>query len=49
MRVNLVLVAIKVFIVLFVIVAGIGFIKTRQLQPLHPAGPAESKRGLSSR
>ena len=31
MRVNLVLVGVKLFIVLFVIVAGIGFINGRQL------------------
>lgn len=36
MRVNLVLVALKVFIVLFVIVAGIGFIKTANYSPFIP-------------
>jgi APA family basic amino acid/polyamine antiporter len=36
MRVNLVLVALKVFIVLFVIVAGIGFIKTANYHPFIP-------------
>ena len=40
MRVNMVLVALKLFIVLFVIVAGLGFIDTRQLRPVHPARPA---------
>ncbi len=40
MRVNLVLVALKVFIVLFVIVAGIGFINTDNYQPFVP--PAEA-------
>ncbi len=42
MRVNLVLVAIKVFIVLFVIVAGIGFINTANYSPfIPPTQPAE--------
>ena len=42
MRVNLALVAVKVFIVLFVIVAGIGFIKTANYTPFIPdAVPTE--------
>lgn len=41
MRVNLVLVAIKLFIVLFVIFAGIGFINTKNYSPfIPPAVPA---------
>ena len=41
MRVNLVLVAIKLFIVLFVIFAGIGFINTKNYTPfIPPAVPA---------
>lgn len=42
MRVNLVLVALKIFIVLFVIFAGIGFIKTANYSPFIPeAVPTE--------
>ena len=37
MRVNIVLVALKLFIVLFVIVAGHRLHQHRQLQPVHPA------------
>jgi basic amino acid/polyamine antiporter, APA family len=40
MRVNLVLVGIKLFIVLFVIVAGISFIKTANYHPFIPAAQA---------
>ncbi|MGE9807207.1 MULTISPECIES: amino acid permease [unclassified Janibacter] len=47
MRVNLVLVAIKLFIVLFVIVAGIGFINTANYSPFVPETAAvEAKSGL---
>ena len=42
MRVNLVLVAIKVFIVLFVIVAGIFYIKTANYSPFIPPAQAGS-------
>ena len=46
MRVNLVLVALKVFIVLFVIVAGIGFINTDNYQPfVPPAEPVNADQG----
>ncbi len=46
MRVNLVLVAIKLFIVLFVIVAGIGFINTANYTPfIPPAEPASAVGG----
>ena len=42
LRVNLVLVAVKLFIVLFVIVAGIGFINTDNYDPfIPPAEPVE--------
>ncbi len=42
MRVNMALVALKVFIVLFVIVAGIGYIKTSNYTPfIPPAQPTE--------
>ena len=43
MRVNLVLVGVKLFVVLFVIIAGIGLHQPGQLQPVHPPGvPARS-------
>ena len=42
MRVNLVLVGIKLFVVLFVIIAGIGFDQPGQLQPVHPARACRS-------
>jgi amino acid transporter len=42
MRVNLVLVAIKLFVVLFVIIAGIGFINTANYSPFIP--PAKARR-----
>lgn len=49
MRVNLVLVAIKVFIVLFVIVAGLGFVKASNYTPfIPPSQPAKSTEGLSA-
>jgi APA family basic amino acid/polyamine antiporter len=40
MRVNMALVALKVFIVLFVIIAGIGFIKTANYSPFIPPSTA---------
>jgi APA family basic amino acid/polyamine antiporter len=47
MRVNLVLVGIKVFIVLFVIIAGIGFINTDNYRPfVPPSQAAESAQGI---
>jgi APA family basic amino acid/polyamine antiporter len=49
LRVNLVLVALKVFIVLFVIVAGIGFIKAANYTPfIPPTQAAEAKSSLES-
>ncbi|MFL6167763.1 MAG: amino acid permease [Ornithinibacter sp.] len=49
MRVNLVLVGIKLFIVLFVIVAGIGFINRANYTPfIPPSQPAPSKSALES-
>ncbi len=49
MRVNLVLVGIKLFIVLFVIVAGIGFINRANYTPfIPPSQPAEAKSALES-
>jgi basic amino acid/polyamine antiporter, APA family len=49
LRVNLVLVAVKVFIVLFVIVAGIGFVKSANYSPfVPPSQPAKSKSSLES-
>ena len=46
MRVNLVLVAVKLFVVLFVIVAGIGFINTANYTPfIPPAEPASAVGG----
>lgn len=48
MRVNLVLVSIKLFIVLFVIFAGIGFINTANYHPFVPPGQAiEASKGLT--
>ena len=44
LRVNLVLVALKLFIVLFVIVAGIGFINTANYSPfIPPSEPGEAR------
>jgi APA family basic amino acid/polyamine antiporter len=50
MRVNLVLVAIKLFVVMFVIVAGIGFINTANYSPFIPPAqpPADDKGALQS-
>ncbi len=49
MRVNLVLVAVKVFIVLFVIVAGIGFVNTANYDPfIPPSAASESVSGLTA-
>jgi basic amino acid/polyamine antiporter, APA family len=49
LRVNLVLVALKVFIVLFVIVAGVGFIKSANYSPfIPPSQPAKSTSSLES-
>ena len=46
MRVNLVLVAIKLFVVLFVVVAGIGFVNTANYTPfIPPAEPASAVGG----
>ncbi len=48
MRVNLVLVAIKLFIVLFVIVAGIQFVSAANYDPfVPPSQPTESASGLT--
>jgi basic amino acid/polyamine antiporter, APA family len=48
MRVNLVLVAVKLFIVLFVIVAGIGFISASNYSPfIPPAQATENVTGLT--
>lgn len=48
LRVNMVLVAVKVFIVLFVIVAGIGFIDSANYQPFIPdAQTTEATTGLT--
>ena len=45
MRVNLVLVGVKLFIVLFVIIAGIGFINTANYSPfVPPSSPAQRRR-----
>ena len=51
MRVNLVLVGVKLFIVLFVIIAGIGFINTANYSPFIPpaARRAESARASTPR
>ena len=47
MRVNIALVALKLFIVLFVIVAGIGFIKTANYSPfIPPSEPVPAKGAL---
>jgi APA family basic amino acid/polyamine antiporter len=49
LRVNLFLVALKVFIVLFVIVAGIGFIRSANYSPfIPPSQPAKTKSSLES-
>ena len=49
MRVNIVLVAVKLFVVLFVIVAGIGFINRDNYSPfIPPSQPAEGKGSLES-
>ena len=49
MRVNLVLVALKVFIVLFVIVAGLGFVKAANYSPfIPPSQPTKSSSSLES-
>lgn len=49
MRVNLVLVALKLFIVLFVIIAGIGFINADNYTPfVPPAQPAEAAGGMEA-
>lgn len=49
MRVNLVLVAIKLFIVLFVIFAGIGFINRDNWSPfIPPSQPGEAAAGLTT-
>jgi APA family basic amino acid/polyamine antiporter len=49
MRVNLVLVALKVFIVLFVIVAGLGFVKSENYSPfIPPSQPSEAAEGLTA-
>ena len=49
MRVNLVLVAIKVFIVLFVIIAGIGFVNRANYSPfIPPSQPTAAKEGLTA-
>ena len=48
MRVNLVLVGIKLFIVLFVIVAGISYIKTANYHPfIPPAKPGAASNGIA--
>ena len=49
MRVNLVLVAVKLFVVLFVIIAGIGFINPANYSPfIPPAAPGIGRRGMVS-
>jgi basic amino acid/polyamine antiporter, APA family len=49
LRVNLVLVALKLFIVLFVIVAGLGFVNTANYDPfIPPAKPGEAGSGLTA-
>jgi APA family basic amino acid/polyamine antiporter len=49
LRVNLVLVALKLFIVLFVIVAGLGFVNTANYDPfIPPAKPGEASSGLAA-
>ncbi|PPH75864.1 amino acid permease [Rathayibacter sp. AY1D4] len=48
LRVNLVLVAIKLFIVLFVIIAGLQFVNTANFTPFVPAAePSQSASGLT--
>ena len=48
MRVNLVLVGLKLFIVLFVIFAGIGYVKTSNYTPfIPPSQPGEATKGLA--
>ena len=49
MRVNLVLVAIKLFVVLFVIIAGIGFINAANYSPFIPPAKAASASGVAPR
>src|SRR3954449_10875028 len=49
MRVNLVLVGVKLFIVLFVIVAGLGFVNSANYNPfIPPAKPGEAGSGLTA-
>jgi APA family basic amino acid/polyamine antiporter len=49
LRVNLVLVALKLFIVLFVIVAGLGFVNSANYDPfIPPAKPGEAGSGLTA-
>jgi APA family basic amino acid/polyamine antiporter len=49
LRVNLVLVALKLFIVLFVIVAGLGFVNTANYDPfIPPSKPGEAGSGLTA-
>ena len=49
LRVNLVLVTIKVFIVLFVIIAGLGFVNSANYSPfIPPSQPTEASQGLSA-
>ncbi len=49
MRVNLVLVSLKVFIVLFVIFGGLGFINSANYDPfIPPAKPGEAASGMST-
>ena len=49
MRVNLVLVGVKLFIVLFVIIAGIGFINKDNWSPfIPPSAPGKSSQGLTT-
>ena len=49
MRVNMVLVALKLFIVLFVIVAGLGFVDSAKYDPfIPPAQPGEAGSGLTA-
>ena len=49
LRVNMVLVALKLFIVLFVIVAGLGFVDSANYDPfIPPAQPGEAGSGLTA-
>jgi APA family basic amino acid/polyamine antiporter len=49
LRVNLVLVGVKIFIVLFVIIAGIGFINTANWSPfIPPSQPGKAAEGLTT-